>query len=781
MNAAVKSVLVHSRQSSSLIIGLCIGIALSLIRTPFIGDDCDKSLSPDLFSGERLGKLRDLRSDGMSNYDDYEPRLVLDNYNKEVVMKPSKSEKLLRPRYYTTELGIRDKLLVAVLSSRKSIGSFGIALNKTLNHHVDKLIFFIDGIGSKKLGLNIPIVGFKDEKPLIKVFRVLSYLHENYLNEFDYFFVVSDHTYIHGRKLYKMVQRISISENVHMGMLMDNPESLYCSIDSGIVLSHSVLKAVGAKLSWCTRNTYSEADTDNLGRCILHATDKPCVSSLQGQEYTTYRLRDDVDVVSHLQLIGGSSLVREAVTVSNVPEANDVFTLHMFYLQVDVRHVNKSIQEFREEIQTAKPFAPIIKREDTWPVGTAPAHFPATRFDVIQWETFNATHIFLPDDFQNTKPIIGADLLDIMSVVNASVTHMHTKKNGNLEYRGIEYGHRRLDPSRGVDYILSLIFRDNISGQTVTRKLEATRSLTEPEIIPMPYVTENNRITLVLPITQADMVQGVEFVKRYEAECMVSGEHTFLLLALLYQPGVSSAGDDADVFKPLKDLALKYTREHHDAGSKVGWITIHTLGYQPSEFAVFDLVVKKLQDDTLLLITRHSSHVSNDFLNRVRMNTILNWQVFSAIPFTQYHPETVPDQEAYRKLEVNRNVGHFDNYNFDHISFYVGDYMAARKSVVETIPLIRNEKDLKRDQPEEYDYGIYGLFLHASNLHVLRAAEPSLKLVYQNIECGKKTKNQSGRNHQFCSLQEGYSFGLRAQLSRLVLDYIEQGRGKQRE
>lgn len=779
MSATVKSLLVHGRQSSSVIIGLCIGIALSLIQTPFM-DECARGVSPEVPSGgDRLGKLRDLRSDGDTGEDDYEPRLVLENYLKEEA--PSKAEKLLRPRYYATELGIREKLLVAVVSSKEGVSSFGIALNKTLSHYVDKVIFFLEGIGSKKMGLNIPIVAFKDEKPLIRIFRVLSYLHENYLDEYDYFFLISDHTYVHGRRLHKMLQRISISENVHMGMLMDNPESLYCSVDAGIVLSHSVLQAMGGKLAWCTRNTYSETDTDNLGRCILHATDKPCVSSVQGQQYTSYRLREDVDVVSHLQLIGGSSVVREAVTVSNVPEANDLYVLHMFYLQDDVRHINNSIHEYRREIQAARPFAPITKREETWPIGSTPAHYPATRFDVIRWDTFNATHIFLPDDFQNAKPIIGADSHDIMSVVNASTSYMHIKTQGNLEYRGIEYGHRRLDPTRGVDYVLSLIFRDNTSGQTVTRKIEASRSLTEPEIVPMPYVTENNRITLVLPVTQAELMEATEFVKRYEAECMVSGEHTFLLLALLYQPGVSSAGDDADVFKPLKDLALKYTRVHQETGSKVGWFSIHTLSGQPSEFAIVDLVVKKFSDDTLVFVTRHSSHVNNDFLNRVRMNTILNWQVFSAVPFSQYHPEIVPDQDAYRKFDVNRNIGHFDRYNFDHISFYVGDYMAARKAVAETIPLIRNEKDLKRDHPEEYDYDIYGLFLRASNLHVLRAAEPGLKLVYQSIECGEKMKTQSEHRNFFCSMQEGHSFGLRTHLSRLVLDYIEQGQGKLRE
>lgn len=45
-------------------------------------------------------------------------------------------------------------------------------------------------------------------------------------------------------------------------------------------------------------------------------------------------MRDDVDVVSHLELIGSSTLVKEAVTVSNVPEASDIYALHVYYLQV---------------------------------------------------------------------------------------------------------------------------------------------------------------------------------------------------------------------------------------------------------------------------------------------------------------------------------------------------------------------------------------------------------------------------------------------------------------
>lgn len=234
MSGAIRSFLVHGRQSTSVIIGLCVGIALSLILTPYLEEDC--SGESRLLSGARVGNLRDLRSSGPADDGDFEPRLILKNYSKEELTKSSKPEKLLRPRYYATELGIREKLLVAVVSSKETVGSYGISINRTLNHYVDKLIFFIDGIGTKKLGLNIPIVGFKDEKPLIKVFRILSYLNENYLNEFDYFFLVTDRTYIHGRRLVKMVQRISISQAVHMGQLLDHPDSLYCSLGEYDVL-----------------------------------------------------------------------------------------------------------------------------------------------------------------------------------------------------------------------------------------------------------------------------------------------------------------------------------------------------------------------------------------------------------------------------------------------------------------------------------------------------------------------------------------------------------------
>lgn len=91
------------------------------------------------------------------------------------------------------------------------------------------------------------------------------------------------------------------------------------------------------------------------------------------------------------------------------------------------------------------------------------------------------------------------------------------------------------------------------------------------------------------------------------------------------------------------------------------------------------------------------------------------------------------------------------------------------------MPIIRNEKELRLDHPQEQEFGLYGLFVRGSNLHVLRAPEAGLKLGYREVGCAKKAERQSERLNLVCELQEGQSYGQRTELSKLVLEYIEAG------
>lgn len=65
------------------------------------------------------------------------------------------------------------------------------------------------------------------------------------------------------------------------------------------------------------------------------------------------------------------------------------------------------------------------------------------------------------------------------------------------------------------------------------------------------------------------------------------------------------------------------------------------------------------------------------------MNTIKEWQVFSPIPFSEFHPDIVYSDDLPRpkEMDINRKLGHYDSLNTDHISFYTKDYREGNKSI----------------------------------------------------------------------------------------------------
>lgn len=57
------------------------------------------------------------------------------------------------------------------------------------------------------------------------------------------------------------------------------------------------------------------------------------------------------------------------------------------------------------------------------------------------------------------------------------------------------------------------------------------------------------------------------------------------------------------------------------------------------------------------------------------MNTINQYQIFSPIPFIEYHPDIIHINDVKKlSTDINRNYGKYDEYNFNNIAFYVRDY-----------------------------------------------------------------------------------------------------------
>lgn len=230
--------------------------------------------------------------------DDFEPRLNLVN-------KPMAAKKIVknivRPRYYSSELGIREKLFVGVMTSQENINTLATAFNRTAAHLVNKIKYFINADNVKANFRLKNIVGFTDTRENLRPFHVLKYIADNYLNDFDYFLLATDELYVDARRLVQQLYHISISYDVYMGKRVvaadERPpgadqlfaDGNFCDIQSGIVMSSSVIRKIRANLDWCVRNAVTSFHSLNIGKCVVYSTKiSGCQQSFQVFFFISY-------------------------------------------------------------------------------------------------------------------------------------------------------------------------------------------------------------------------------------------------------------------------------------------------------------------------------------------------------------------------------------------------------------------------------------------------------------------------------------------------------------
>lgn len=69
-----------------------------------------------------------------------------------------------------------------------------------------------------------------------------------------------------------------------------------------------------------------------------------------------------------------------------------------------------------------------------------------------------------------------------------------------------------------------------------------SKPLGSVEFIPAPYVTENTRVSIILPVQETEVIQSMNFLSRYDDTIMEKKEKTFLFIVFLYQYNSKSKG-----------------------------------------------------------------------------------------------------------------------------------------------------------------------------------------------------------------------------------------------
>lgn len=755
----VSSFLAVFRPALPLILGLSLGCSLSLLMVSWTQGDADDTCRDEMGTGKLFpgrGEAQREPRDGAGE-EDFQPRIV--PYHKDP-NKPHK--KVLRTRYIHTELGIRERLLVGVLTSRATLNTLAVAVNRTVAHHFHRTFFFT-GLRSPKVPHGMTVVAHGDDRPVWLMYETVRHLHQHYGADYDWFFLAQDDTYMQAGRLSELVGHLSAGQDLYMGRAEEfiggEEKARYCHGGYGYLLSRSLLARLQPHLDTCRNDILSVRPDEWLGRCIIDYLGLSCVEVHQEMTYRYFELGKNADPERE-----DSVQFKNAFTVHPVSEPNLMYRLHKRFSQIELEWTYLQIQQLQMQISNLSELTPDGKAGLTWPIGINPPFKPKTRFEVINWEYFTEEHIYSCVDSSPKCEMRGADRDDVNAVLEIAVERLNERYQPQLRFRKrrLLNGYRRFDPTRGMEYMLDLaleVYTQKGHSQVIAKRVNLLRPLSAVEIIPMPYVTEATRVQVILPVTAQEQDYVGNFLDMYVMNTLDTHDNVLLTFLFIYDPFDAQRVSQTDVFAGIKAMIGEVEKRYGDV--KIPWISVKT--EVPSQVKLMDIISKKHPVDTLFFLASVWTEVNADFLNRCRMNAISSWQVFFPIHFQEYSPAVVyrdqqPSAASSSFASESLRDGHFDRRVFDEACFYNADYMTARTKMAADI--LDNEEML-----ESMD--VYDIFVRYSGLHVFRAVEPALIQKYVRRACNPRFSEDI---YHRCVLSNLEGLGSRSHLAMALFE-----------
>lgn len=403
-------------------------------------------------------------------------------------------------------------------------------------------------------------------------------------------------------------------------------------------------------------------------------------------------------------------------------------------------------------------------RSAQWPIGINPPFEPKSRFEVLRWEYFTEEEIYSCIDGSPKCELSGIDRMDVADVIDAAMGELNKKYKPvlHLKKQQLINGYRRFDPTRGMEYTLDLqleVVNQKGHSRSITKRVYLVRPLSRIEIIPMPYVTEGTRVHIIIPLTLQDRSNVKHFLEVFASNAFETSENAILTFLFIYDPVEAQQVNHNDIFASVKTQINDYERKYPTV--KIPWISVKT--ETPSQIKFMDIISKKHPVDTLFFLANANTNINSEFLNRCRMNSINNWQVFFPIHFQDYKPEVAyHNQQLPVTTDLVKDAGHFDRRSYEEACFYNSDYMSTRTRMV---------ADVQDNEEIIETLDVFDMFVKYSVLHIFRAVEPALhqKFVYQ--ACNPRLSEDI---YHRCVQSNLEGLGSRSQLAMLLFEQ-EQG------
>ncbi|XP_066294539.1 chondroitin sulfate synthase 1-like [Branchiostoma lanceolatum] len=706
-------------------------------------------------------------------------------------------------------------IYIGVIAARKYLDSRAVAAYETWGKQVPgKVEFFsaYDPNGRSPAGLPVvsSIPGIDDTyPPQKKSFLMLKYMHDFYIDKFDWFIRADDDVYIRVDKLQKFLRSVNSSKILYIGQpgfgkddefgkigLRDNEN--YCMGGPGMIMSREVLRRVVPQISWCLKNLYSSHEDVEIGRCIKKFAGVDCTWAYETRDlffndYKNYHMGR----IEELR----TSIINRAITLhpNKIPEYQ--YKLHTRFLSLKLHDLRKRLLVLYREIshmcglrQSPTGLALTLGKQPS-----LTSYRPRHIHDVPVWEYFTRKKVY-QHAAKDGQPARGVskpmrEAIDhVMQQIIEKINTGSARFRRSVKYNDLKYGYWRVNPPSGVNYVLHsfLTLREyrHVQRRTLTVRKQVVvqqsfqsvefveddsrqqssfiESMIHDDVI-KKRSTGDETVHIIVPLTGRTKTFE-RFMKNYEKVCLQTNENAKLVV-VLFRDSNEVEHEIEQVQQRISTYQMKYPN---------AYIKVITVVREFSRGIALDLGASQFTNDSLLFFCDVDIVFKQGFLQRCRSRTVAGEQVYYPVMFSQYDPHIVygdqsntstsspptSNQQVLTHESSSSTNDVRDHYHFSKDSGY-WRYSSYGMICLSGEDFIRSGKF----DPAIRGWGLEDLDLSnrliASGIKIFRVTDPGLVHVYHPIHCDPQL---SERQYKMCLGSKANTYGSTVKLARRWID-----------
>uniref|UniRef100_A0A6B0VFC7 Hexosyltransferase n=1 Tax=Ixodes ricinus TaxID=34613 RepID=A0A6B0VFC7_IXORI len=673
-------------------------------------------------------------------------------------------------------------LFVGVMTAEKYLSTRAVAIQRTWGKALaGRLAFFSSGTSRwENQDEELPLVALRgvDDAypPQKKSFLMLKYMHDHYLDQYEWFMRCDDDVYVHVERLERFLRSVNSSKPQYIGQaglgnkeefgqLSLEPDENFCMGGPGVLFSRETLRRLVPHVGSCLKRLYSTHEDVEVGRCVRRHVGIPCTWSYEMQTIFYHNFFGEVALKGRVR----RREVHRSLTLHPVKDPREMYKIHAYFGGFRAQELRqRSLQLLREMRWAAQAYggcATPAQIQSPWCSGivngssslsempSLTKFFPGEIQDLLTWDFFSKS---LYSD-QVTNPRRRMETFHEVSINNVisdlmELTNRYSKQRGRvIEFKDVLYGYHRLDPLHGADYVLDLLLTyRKYRGRKMTLPVRRHAYIQQPfsQLRIREVASQKTRrpvVRFVLPLC-GRRATFERFLRTFRAVCL-EGDDACTLLVVQFRHQ-TEADDLEGTLVAEEVLGVDYDR---------GRVEFVPGSGEFSRAAALELGASRFSAEELLFFVDVDMVFDAGVLRRIRSHVTCGRSAYFPVIFSQYDPAYVGGVTEHRvamEPRVAPGEGYWRQFGFGIVAICRSD-LAAVGGLDVTI------RGWGKEDVDLYDRVV------ASNLTVVRAPDPGLVHVFHPVECSPSLPRTQ---YEMCLGSKWNSVGSEQTLAALIAE-----------